>query len=59
MVEEEEIKLLTVKVNTLNTLAELLELPEEEGKERMEINRILGKEEKSKMEDLRQKSRVR
>ncbi|KAK1436552.1 hypothetical protein QVD17_02333 [Tagetes erecta] len=55
----EKIQCLTVKLNTLDSIAELVGLSEEESKERLEVKNTLMDLDKRRIEDLRQKSRVR
>ncbi|KAI3824705.1 hypothetical protein L1987_06174 [Smallanthus sonchifolius] len=57
--DEEQIKTLRVTLNTLDTLAELIGLIEEESKERMDSKRKLLDLENKRVEDMRQKARIR
>ncbi|KAK1422577.1 hypothetical protein QVD17_17860 [Tagetes erecta] len=59
MIENELIHNNAIKLHTLDIIAELFGLTEEESKERMEIKKSLLDLERKKVVDLRQKSRVK
>ncbi|KAK1419561.1 hypothetical protein QVD17_28748 [Tagetes erecta] len=55
----EELQSLTIKLNTLDSIAELVGLSENESKERLAVKKALMDLDKRRIEDLRQKARIK